>query len=751
MNQKEIKKIVSEMTLEEKAGMCSGKDNWHLKSVERLGIPEVMVSDGPHGLRKQEDKTDHLGLNGSKRAVCFPAACASACSFDRGLLQELGEAIGEECQAEDVSIVLGPAVNIKRSPLCGRNFEYFSEDPYLASELAKSYISGVQSKQVGTSIKHFAVNNQEFRRMSCSSELDERALREIYLSAFEAAVKEAKPWTVMCSYNRINGVYASENKKLLSDILRDEWGFDGYVMSDWGAVNDRVEGLKAGLDLEMPGCSGVNDKEIIKAVESGRLDESVLDTAVERILSRIFAYWENKTNTVFPYKEHHELAKRIELESAVLLKNEDQLLPLKEGKKIALIGQFAKEPRYQGGGSSHINPYQVKGAWELLNGVSYAMGYTLDDSAAEELAEEAVALAAKSDAAVIFAGLPDAYESEGYDRRHMRLPEQQNHLIERVSRVQPNLVIVLHNGSPVEMPWEKQAKAILEMYLGGEAVGEAAADLLFGKANPSGKLAETFPLRLEDNPSYLNFPGDGNTVRYQEGIFVGYRYYDSKKMAVRYPFGHGLSYTTFEYSGLKLSSDQIKDTDCLTVTFKVKNTGAAAGKEIVQLYVSDHTGSAVRPEKELRHFAKVALSPGEEKTIKMELTKRAFAWYHPERKDWYAASGEYEILIGSSSREIRLSKTVCMENTSGAVQRIEANTVIGDIVANPQAEKVFSKYMDQLWKAFGKPKSDEMTRQIILSLPLRAVRSFCYLPSEELNILLNALNAAVNETARSGR
>ena len=317
--------------------------------------------------------------------------------------------------------------------------------------------------------------------------------------------------------------------------------------------------------------------------------------------------------------------------------------------------------------------------------------------------------------------------------------------------MQPNLVIVLHNGSPVEMPWEKQAKAILEMYLGGEAVGEAAADLLFGKANPSGKLAETFPLRLEDNPSYLNFPGDGNTVRYQEGIFVGYRYYDSKKMAVRYPFGHGLCYTTFEYSGLKLSSDQIKDTDCLTVTFKVKNTGAAAGKEIVQLYVSDHTGSAVRPEKELRHFAKVALSPGEEKTIKMELTKRAFAWYHPERKDWYAASGEYEILIGSSSREIRLSKTVCMENTSGAVQRIEANTVIGDIVANPQAEKVFSKYMDQLWKAFGKPKSDEMTRQIILSLPLRAVRSFCYLPSEELNILLNALNAAVNETARSGR
>ncbi|MBS6679302.1 MAG: glycoside hydrolase family 3 C-terminal domain-containing protein [Clostridiales bacterium] len=758
---RDVKGIIREMTLEEKAGMCSGKDFWHLKGVERLGIPEVMVSDGPHGLRKQAAEADHLGLNESIKAVCFPTACATACSFDRDLLEEMGERIGDECQAEDLSVILGPAVNIKRSPLCGRNFEYFSEDPYLASQMAAAHIKGVQSKNVGTSIKHFAANNQEHRRMSCSSEVDERTLREIYLAAFETAIKEAKPDTVMCSYNRINGEFASENHWLLTEVLRDEWGFDGYVMSDWGAVNDRVKGLKAGLELEMPASGGTTDKEIVEAVKNGELDETVLDRAVERILNIVFKFVDNRQEGKFDKEEDHKLAAKIEAESMVLLKNEGVLPLPTQGKKIAFIGKFAEAPRFQGGGSSHINSFKITGALEAVKEVAqvtYAQGYDIkEDVIDQDMLNQAVETAKEADVAVIFAGLPDAFESEGYDRSHMRMPECQNTLISEIAKVQENVVVVLHNGSPVEMPWADEVKGILEAYLGGQAVGQAEVDVLFGKVNPCGKLAETIPYKLADNPSYLNFPGDGQTVAYKEGVFVGYRYYDTKEMPVRYPFGYGLSYTTFEYSDLQLSADRIKDTDTLKVTLKVKNTGDRAGKEIVQLYVADKTGAACRPVKELKNFVKVELQPQEEKTVEMELDKRSFAWYNTQIHDWYAASGEYEILAAASSRDIRLKKTVYVESTTELPIHVHMNTTIGELLENPRTKAVIEGMTDSLIQHMGGSSGDEeeesaaseaiskeMSLKMMENSPLRTLRSFMGMSTGEIQELIVKLQAAAD-------
>ncbi|MGN0399964.1 MAG: glycoside hydrolase family 3 C-terminal domain-containing protein [Blautia sp.] len=756
---RDVKRIISQMTLEEKAGMCSGEDFWHLKSVERLGIPAVMVSDGPHGLRKQDQEADHLGQNESIKAVCFPTACATACSFDRDLLQTLGETLGEECQAQDVSVILGPAVNIKRSPLCGRNFEYFSEDPYLASEMAAAHIKGVQSKNIGTSIKHFAANNQEHRRMSCSSQIDERTFREIYLGAFETAIKEGKPDTVMCSYNQINGEFASENHKLLTEILRDEWGFEGYVMSDWGAVNERVKGLAAGLDLEMPGSGGYTDKEIVEAVKNGTLDEQVLDTAVERILNIIFKYTDNRQPGKFDLEADHKLAVRIAEESMVLLKN-DGILPLRtEGQKIAFIGKFAEKPRFQGGGSSHINSFKVESALEAVKEyteVTYAQGYDVkEDKIEESMLKEAVETAKTADVAVIFAGLPDAFESEGYDREHMAMPDCQNVLIEEILKVQPNVVVVLHNGSPVEMPWADKVKGILEAYLCGQGAGAAEAAILFGKVNPSGKLAETIPYKLSDNPSYLNFPGNGKTVEYKEGVFVGYRYYDTKEMPVRYPFGYGLSYTTFAYSNLQLSAKEIKDTDKLTVSLKVKNTGAVAGKEVVELYVADHTGAIFRPVKELKNFVKVELQPGEEKTVSMELNKRSFAWYNEEIHDWYAASGTYEILVGSSSRDIRLKENVTVLSTTRIPVHIHMNTTIAELLVEPKAKAVVSDLVDKMMINMGGGAEEgtaaseaitpEMTLKMMENSPLRSLRSFAGLSTEEVQTLIEKIQEAVNE------
>lgn len=750
-----IKDLVSKMTLEEKAGLCSGSDFWHTKAVERLGIPAVMVSDGPHGLRKQDLNADHLGINISIKAVCFPAACALACSFDRELIYKMGQALGNECQAEDVSVILGPGANIKRSPVCGRNFEYFSEDPYLSSQMAANHIKGVQSQNVGTSLKHFAANNQEHRRMSASSEIDERTLREIYLASFETAVKEAKPWTVMCSYNRVNGVYASENKKLLTDILRDEWGFDGFVVSDWGAVDERVEGLKAGLDLEMPSSGGFNDELIVKAVKDGSLDEKVLDRAVERILGVLDRYLENHSkNAVWDKEKDSRLAREIERECIVLLKNDDSILPLSKTEKVAFIGEFAEKPRYQGGGSSHINSFDSLSALDAVKGVcdvEYARGY---DSSAdiidEKLIAEAVSLAEKSDKAVIFAGLPDSFESEGFDRSHMRMPENQNKLIAEVCKVQPNTVVVLHNGSPVEMPWVNDVKGILEVYLGGQSVGGAEIDILFGDANPCGKLAETFPKKLSDNPSYLSFPGEGDRTVYSEGIFVGYRYYDKKEMDVLFPFGHGLSYTQFEYSNLKLSADRITDNDTLKVTVDVKNVGKVSGKEIVQLYVSDRESRVIRPLKELKGFEKLSLEPGEQKTAEFILDKRSFAYYNTEISDWHVESGEFDIMVGKSSRDIVLSDTVYVESTVKLPVHYTMNTTFGDMLEDEDARVYTDRYIEIYREQMsGNDEGNEMgesTGAMIEAMlkynPMRAMVSFSdgKISVEEIKEAIEKLN-----------
>lgn len=659
----DIPELVQKLTLEEKAGLCSGLDFWHTKNIERLGIPSAMVSDGPHGLRKQDANPDHMGVGESVQAIGFPTASAMACSFDRDLLYAVGNALGEECVAEDLAVLLGPGINMKRSPICGRNFEYYSEDPLVTGELASAFVNGVQSHGVGTSVKHFAANNQEWRRMSISAEIDERTLREIYLSAFEIVVKKAQPWTIMCSYNRINGIYSSDNKWLLNDVLRDEWGFEGLVMTDWGAMNDRVTALKAGLDLEMPSSHGETDKLLVAAVKDGSLPEEILDQAVTRILTLVDKYLTHKQNSTYDKEEHHQLAKLTAEQSAVLLKN-DGILPLKKCQKVTFIGEFAKKPRIQGGGSSHINCYRIESALEAAENVTYAQGFRTDtDQTDPTLLEEAIQAAREAEAAVIFAGLPDSFESEGFDRQHLNMPDCQNELIDKVCEVQPNTIVVLHSGSPIVMPWLSKVKAVLNMYLSGQASGGAAVNLLYGNTNPSGKLAESFPLKLENNPSYLNFPGTRQKVHYQEGIFIGYRYYDKKKMEVLFPFGYGLSYTTFSYDNLKVNRSTAKDTDTVTVSLDVTNTGDIAGAEIVQLYIRNPVGEEIRPEKELRNFAKVYLEPKETKTITMELNGRAFAYYHVGIHDWYVESGEYEILIGSSSRDIRLHYTIRITGT----------------------------------------------------------------------------------------
>ena len=734
----DIKALISQMTLEEKAGICSGLDFWHTKPVDRLDVPSVMVSDGPHGLRKQDQEADHLGMNDSIKAVCMPAACATAASFDKDLVREMGESIGGSCQHEQLSVVLGPAVNIKRSPLCGRNFEYFSEDPYLAGEISAAFINGVQSKNVGTSIKHFAANNQEHRRMSSSSNVDERTLREIYFPAFEISVKKAQPWTVMCSYNRINGVYASENKWLLTDVLRDEWGFEGYVMSDWGAVSNRVAGIAAGLDLEMPSSGGINDRKIVNAVRTGKLDEKIVDQAVERILTINCKYLENaKPHTPWDKEADHELSARIAAECMVLLKNEEDILPLNKEDKVAFIGEFAVKPRFQGGGSSHINCFKTTSAMEAAESlnVTYARGYSVaDDEATDEMIAEAVEAAKAAKVAVIFAGLPDAYESEGYDRTHMRLPACQNRLIDAVVEANPNTVVILHNGSPVEMPWVGKVKAVLEAYLGGQAVGLATVRVLFGDVNPSGHLAETFPRKLSDNPSYLFYGGEKDKTDYREGIFVGYRYYDRKEMDVLYPFGHGLSYTTFEYSGLQLSDTEITDQDTLTATVTVTNTGSRTGKTVVQLYVSDVDTTVLRPVRELKGFEKVELAPGETTEVTFTLDKRSFAYWNEQISDWHVETGEFVIEVGQSSRDICLAETVKVKSTVKLPRKYTMDSIVMDILEDEEAVEVLKPVIEAIGatlhpqhdsnEAAREAISDEMTIAMMKYMPLRGALSF---------------------------
>lgn len=755
MNKTQIENLVKEMTLEEKAGLCSGADFWHTKGIERLGIPALMLSDGPHGLRKQEEKGDHMGMGDSIPAVCFPAGCLSAASFDRKLLKELGETLGNECQAENISVLLGPAMNIKRSPLCGRNFEYYSEDPYVSSELASAYIDGVQSKNVGTSPKHFLANNQEHRRMSSSSNIDERTLREIYLASFENAVKRSKPWTIMGAYNQINGIFATENQEYLTNVLRKEWGFDGYVVSDWGAVNERVSGLKAGLELEMPGSNGVNDKKILEAVHNAELDEKVLDRACVRLLSIFYRYLDNKDEgAVFDRKKDHEMARKVAEESMILLKNEGAL-PLKETEKIAFIGQYAKNPRYQGEGSSHIHSSKVVSAMEAAaenEKIDFAQGFTdTSEEVDQELFTEAIELARQVDKAVVFIGLPECYESEGYDRKHMKLPAVQNLLIEEICKVQKNVIVVLHNGSPVEMPWADKVQGILECYLAGEAVGEAQYRILFGKVNPSGKLAETFPLRLEDNPTYFYYGKEDDCVDYREGVLVGYRYYDAKKSSVLFPFGHGLSYTEFSYTDLKVSSVNIKDTENIEVSVCVTNTGTMAGKEVVQLYVAPQDAGFVRPVKELRAFEKIDLQPGERRIITFQLGKRSFAYWNTVLHDWHVTSGDYEIQIGSSSRKISLKKTIHVESTVTVPYIFTKNSTFGDIFSRPEKVAAIGALFARLGdlgtqqeaaEAQGEKnvQNQEMQQAMLQYSPIRSMTSFMGVGEEEVTQLLTVLN-----------
>ncbi len=698
---KRIKQLISELTLEEKAGLCSGMDFWTTKGVERLGIPSIMLTDGPHGLRKQKGGTDHLGIAESVPATCFPSGAGLACSWDRELIRKVGEALGIECLAENVGILLGPAANIKRSPLCGRNFEYFSEDPYLSTEMAAGHIKGVQSQGVGTSLKHYAVNNQEHRRSSVNAVVDERTLREIYLASFEGAVKQAQPWTVMCAYNKVNGEYCSENKYLLNNILKEEWGLKGFVVSDWYAVSERVDGLIAGLDLEMPSSNGKGDRKIVEAVLNGTMSEDIVNQAVERILTIIFRTTEGKRAVSFDQEKHHQLALEAARESMVLLKNEKHILPLSKQASISVIGAFAQQPRFQGGGSSHITPTNLDNIFEEMTKkvdsqvqISYAKGYHLEnDKIDEQLVVEAKEVAGKSQVTVLFAGLPDRYESEGYDREHLRIPDNQVHLIEAIAEAQPNIVVVLSNGAPIEMPWINKVQGILEAYLGGQALGGAIADLLFGDANPCGKLAETFPLKLSHNPSHLNFPGEGDTVEYDEGLFIGYRYYDKKEIEPLFPFGYGLSYTKFEYSDLKLDRQAMLDTDQLRVSVKVKNVGEMAGKEIVQLYVRDMESTVIKAVKELKGFIKVALQPGEEKSVHFILDKRVFAYYNTDIKDWHVESGEYEIMVGQSSAEICLKETVYIQSTVIIRRTYTRNSTMADLMADPNVAPIAQQFL----------------------------------------------------------
>ena len=716
-----IKDLLSKLTLEEKASLCSGKDFWRTKPVDRLNIPSVMVSDGPSGLRTQVD--NGFNENDSRTAVSFPSGCATASSFDRELLGRLGEILGEEANNYNVSTVLGPAINIKRSPLCGRNFEYLSEDPYISGELGAAYIKGVQSKNVGTSVKHFAANNQETNRFSVSEEVDERTLREIYLAGFETCVKKSAPTTIMCSYNAINGELSSQNKWLLKDVLREEWGYKGMVVSDWGAVYDRVKGIKADLSLEMPYSGGHTDNDIVEAVKAGKLTMDELDEAVSHVLEMVLNYVENKQSGVFDMEKDHAESGRIAEESCVLLKNDKladgaTVLPVKApAEKVLFVGCFAENPRYGGGGSSKIKCYKMTSAVDAARdaglNIKYVKGYNEDFvTTSEALTNEALEAARNAEAVIVFAGLPESFETEGADRTNLDMPAAQNELIEKLAEVNPNIAVVLHNGAPVAMPWINKVPAILECYLGGENIGSAQVNLLFGKANPCGKLAETFPLRIEDTPCYMYYPGNGRTCLYAEGIFVGYRWYDARKMPVLFPFGHGLSYTSFEYSDLKLSKTAFKDTDGVEVSLIVKNTGAVDGKEIVQLYVSDKTGVEIRPEKELKGFEKVFLKAGESKVVSFKLDQRSFAYWNTDTKQWYAASGTYEIIIGASSRDLRLSAKVDVTSSAKKAFTITPQTTMGDMLRNREMAALIKPEFEKACEAvIGNLSDEEFERQ----------------------------------------
>jgi len=744
---KNIQSMISQLTLEEKAALCTGASSWTTVPVERLGIPEMVVSDGPHGVRRVPDGKSLMMA--SLPATCFPTASCLAATWDVDLLREMGEALADECIALNVDVLLGPGVNMKRSPLGGRNFEYYSEDPYLAGEMAANLINGVQSKGVGTSIKHFTANNQEFQRFSISAIVDERTLHEIYLPAFEAAVKTARPWTVMCAYNKLNGTFCSEHHTLLVDILKTKWGFEGLVVSDWGAVHDRVASLKGGLDLEMPGPQDHRVQAVVEAVRSGELDEEILNESVQRILNIVFKAQVTPKGGEFDVEAHHNLARKIASEGMVLLKN-NGILPLKKLQHIAVIGQAAQEPYFQGGGSSHINSTKVAIPFKELQALagevelSYTEGYSKDGTIHQNLIDEAVCLAQSSDVALLFLALPSFKESEGYDRSDLDFTKPQIALIKAVAKVQPNTVVILNNGAPVAMSaWIDDVAAVLEAWMMGQAGGGAIADILFGKANPSGKLAETFPIRVADTPAYINWPGEAGEVRYGEGIFIGYRYYDAREIPVLFPFGYGLSYTTFAYNNPKISATTFKDVDGLVVTVDVTNTGDVIGKEIVQVYVHDQKSNLVRPPKELKGFAKVELQPGETKTVSIELDFRAFAYYHPRYRQWITEDGDFDILIGASSGDIRHSLSVTLQSTIELPCLIDKESTIREWMADPRGEAVLGPVFRQIEnhnrELFGSNDGDGIGMDVMdmmADMPLVSVLMFqqsaLTMPAEEM-------------------
>ena len=723
------KSLVAEMTLEEKTKLLSGNGWWRTHAVERLGIPPMSVSDGPHGLRKVEGG----GIQTSVPATCFPTASAIASSWDTELIREIGVALAEECQASDVQILLGPGVNMKRSPLGGRNFEYFSEDPVLAGKMGAAYIQGVQSQGVGTSLKHYAANNQEFERMATSSNLDERTLREVYLPAFEIAVKEAQPWSVMAAYNSVNHVFATENTWLLQDILRTEWGFAGFVVSDWGAVHDGVAGVNAGLSLEMPGSGNYHQNKVLQAVQAGKIPLSKLDDVIVPLLAVILkAQASHQVNATFDAERHDLLARRAAADSIVLFKNAGNLLPLNfnESKTVAVIGAFAKTPRYQGSGSSQVNPTRISTAYDELTKLSgknvvlrYAAGFSEDGSTTDELVDPAVQQAKTADVAVLFAGLPGSYESEGIDRSSLDLPAGHNRLIESVLSVQPNLAVVLMNGSAVALPWADKVPAIVEAWLGGQAGGGAIADVLTGRVNPSGKLSETFPVCLADTPSYPEFPARNREANYGEGIFIGYRYYDARNLKPLFPFGFGLSYTTFSYSNLRVTPAVITNTENISVEVTIKNTGNVAGKEVVQLYVREERPKVVRPEKELKAFAKVALEPGEEKILSFRLEQRDFAYYDITHRGWVVNPGNFEILLSASSQDVRLRQTIVVHTRELDCLPLTRDSLLKEFKNHPKGKAFYS----ELVVGFGMGDPDEVdiaVRAFLEDMPIYKVCAF---------------------------
>ena len=714
---------VNDLTLEEKAALTSGTNPWSLGNVAAKGLPNYTITDGPHGLRKAQN-TESMDVEENVPATCFPPAAGMACSWNPELVERVGEAMGEECIQEQVAVILGPGVNIKRNPLGGRCFEYWSEDPYLAGHTAVGIVKGVQSKGVGTSLKHFAANNQETDRLRISATISPRALREIYLPAFEYIVKTAQPWTVMCSYNKINGVFSSQNRWLLTDVLRGEWGFKGIVMSDWGAVSDRVAALNAGLNLEMPPSN--TDDQIVAAAKDGRIPAAQLDEMAQGMIDLVAKARPAMSQDGYRYDvdAHNEIARRAAVESMVLLKNEDAVLPVAKDARIAVIGEFARTPRYQGAGSSLINPTKLTSFLDALEerGVvaDFAPGFTLDDSAQDSaLTEQAVSAAAQADVVLLFLGLPAAYESEGFDRTTLDIPAKQVEVLEAVAAANPNVAVVLSNGSVVSLPWRGRAKAILETWLLGQAGGAALADVIFGDETPSGKLAQTIIDDVNDDPSAMNWPGEEGHVDYGEGVFVGYRYYDTFRKQVTYPFGYGLSYATFDVHDATVAKTGPRTAE---VTVTVTNTSDVAGAETVQVYVAPPKAKVARPVHELKGFAKVALEPGESKNVTIALDDRAFAYWSERFDDWHVEGGTYAVEIGVSSRDI-ISRLDVEIDDDGKIMNLDEWSTFGEWLDDPIGAPILQHVLDDMGKEAGRPVIPDSALMVMFlrSMPLRSL------------------------------